>query len=79
VRVRVRLFGTLRSLLPAGDQAQGREIEIPDGSTVNQVLAELGVGTSRGAIATAGGRILRGGDPVEDGASLAVFQLLSGG
>jgi sulfur carrier protein ThiS len=79
VKVRVRLYGALRTLLPAGDRHQGRELEVPDGFTVDQLLTELGVGASRGAIVVAGGRILQGGDLVEDGASLAVFQQVSGG
>ena len=79
MKVRVRAFGTLRSQLPDAGGEDGAEIEVPQGATVNELLGRLGLGTYRGAVVAAEGRILRGGDPLNDGSSLAIFQLMSGG
>jgi sulfur carrier protein ThiS len=79
VKVRVRFFGSLRDQLPADEREQGRDVGVPDGSTVLQLLAHLGIGTGRGAVATREGHIMRGDEVLEDGQELAVFQMVSGG
>jgi len=43
ISVQVRLFATLRKYLPQASLGQPVEVEIPEGSTVLDLLAKLGV------------------------------------
>jgi hypothetical protein len=43
VRVEVRLFATLGSFLPPGSKDGAAVLEVPDGSTVRDVVRHLGI------------------------------------
>jgi sulfur carrier protein ThiS len=79
MKIRVKLFGTLSQRFPGYQQAQGMEVEIPDGATVNDLFAHLEISESRGVAVAVEGRILKADDRIEGGAPVHVLQVLSGG
>jgi sulfur carrier protein ThiS len=79
MKVRVKLFGTLSHRYPGYQQAQGMEVEVPDGATVKDLLALLEIPESQGAVVAVEGRILRSDDRIGCRAPVHVLQVLSGG
>jgi sulfur carrier protein ThiS len=79
MRIRVKLFGTLSQRHPGYQQAQGLEVEIPEGTTAKDLLAHLEIPESRGVAVAVDGRILKADDRIAGGAPVHVLQVLSGG
>jgi thiamine biosynthesis protein ThiS len=79
MRIRVKLFGTLSQRYPGYQQAEGLEVEIPDGATAKDLLAHLGIPESRGVAVAVDGRILKADERIAGGAVVHVLQVLSGG
>jgi molybdopterin synthase sulfur carrier subunit len=79
VRVEVRLFATLTAFLPPDSREGAAQLDVPDGSTVGDVIRRLGIPADleRVALVNGGGdvadRALRSGDVV------TVFPPLAGG
>jgi len=79
MKLKVKLYGTLGLKIPGYKPSQGLDIEIPDGSTVKDLLDHLEISEARGAVVIANGRVLEPSDPVKDGVPLDVFQRIQGG
>jgi sulfur carrier protein ThiS len=79
MKVRVKLYGTLSQRFPGYQHSQGIEIEIPDGATVNDLLAHLEISESQGAVVIMDGRILKTDDKMQCGVQVSVFQAIQGG
>jgi len=79
MRIQVKLFGTLSQRYPGYQQAQGLEVEIPDGATAKDLLAHLEIPESQGVAVAVDGRILKADDRIGSGAPVHVLQVLSGG
>jgi molybdopterin synthase sulfur carrier subunit len=79
MKIRVRLYGTLRQGLPADRQSEGIEVEIPEGATVRDLLVQLGIPESQGISVVIRGRVLAAEDVVQPGAPVEVFQAIGGG
>ena len=79
MKLTVKLYGTLSLHVPEYKPSQGIEVEIPDGATVKDLLAQLDILEIRGAAVIASGRVLKADDKVQDGLSLDVFQSIHGG
>jgi sulfur carrier protein ThiS len=79
MKVRVNLYGTLSSKIPANRQLQGIEVELPEGSTVDDLLALLRIPESKKAVVTIGGRIRKAGDKIPHGAHAQILQPIHGG
>jgi len=79
MRIRVKLFGTLGQRYPGYQQAQGLEVEIPEGATAKDLLAHLDIPESEGVAVAVDGRILKAEDRIGCGAPVHVLQVLSGG
>jgi len=78
VRVRVVLFANLAGLLPS--EAGGRTtLDVPAGSTVDDVLDKLGVPLELRTFVTLGGKRVSGDVPVPNGAEVHVIVPLGGG
>jgi molybdopterin converting factor small subunit len=78
MRVRVKLFGALRKHLPAG-AVGGVELELSDGATVADVLAELGIPIEHAGMVVSNDEQLEKTAGVRDGQELSVFAPLAGG
>ncbi len=79
MKVRVKLYGTLGQRFPGYQHSQGIEVEIPEGATVQDLLALLEISESQGAVVVVEGRILKADDHMRGGAPVSVFQSMSGG
>jgi sulfur carrier protein ThiS len=79
MKVRVKLYGTLRQGFPGYPHSQGMEVEVPDGATVKDLLALLEISESRGAVVIAEGRILKADDKMQPRVPVNVLQAIGGG
>ena len=79
MRIEVRLFATLVSFLPPGSRDGAAVLEVPEGSTVHDVVHRLGIPADFERVT-----LVNGGDSAPDARLhaddiLAVFPPLSGG
>jgi sulfur carrier protein ThiS len=79
MKVRVNLYGTLSARIPGYRQSQGIEIELPEGATVNDLLALLEISESQKAVVAIDGRIRKTSGKIPCGASAQVLQPIHGG
>ena len=79
MRITAKLYGTLSQQFPDYRHSEGIEVEIPDGATVKDLLARLGISESKGAVVAMEGRILRGDDTLRHGVPVQVFNAIHGG
>ena len=79
MKMRVKLFGTLRERFPDYRHQQGIEVEVPDGATAKDLLSFLKISESSGAVVAIEGRILKRDDKMQHGAQVYVFQAIHGG
>jgi len=79
MKVRVTLYGTLSLGVPGYRHAQGIEVELPDGATVNDLLALLEISESQRAVVAIDGRIRKATDKIPGEAHAQIFQPVHGG
>lgn len=79
MKIEVELYGTLRKLYSGSQDPQGIRLEIPDGTTVTDLLNQLKIPDQRGVVVTMDGRILKSKDKIPGGRSVRVFQTIHGG
>lgn len=79
MKAKVKLFGTLSQRFPDYQHAEGMEVEIPDGATVEELLALLEIPESQGAVVAVGGRILKADDRIRSGVPVHLLQVMHGG
>lgn len=79
MKVRVRLHGTLSASGLVGEQSEGTELEVPEGTTVASLLRLLGIHQKGGAAVVMAGRVVGPDDPLQPGAAVEVFRVIAGG
>ncbi len=79
MKVRVRLFGTLRRYVSDYDPEQGHEVEIPDRAKVEDLIAHLEISESNAPVVTVNSRISKIDDELIDGSEVNLIQLVFGG
>jgi molybdopterin converting factor small subunit len=79
VRIEVKLFATLSRFLPGPSNGQSATVDLPDGSTVNDLLESLGIPTDLPAVLLVNGRDAAPGQVLRHGDELAMFPPLAGG
>ena len=79
MKVKVKLYGTLRQRFPGYQHSQGMEVEIPDGATVKDLLALLEISESQRAAIIVEGRVLQAEDEMRSGVPVNVLQTIGGG
>lgn len=79
MKVMVRLHGTLGQEFPEYRSSEGKEIEIPSGTTVKELLAQLDFAELSGAVAIVNGRVMKEDDKIQANAFVDVFQSIQGG
>jgi sulfur carrier protein ThiS len=79
MNVQVKLYGTLGQRFPGYQPSHGIEVEIPDGTTVRDLLALLDISESQRAVVIVEGRILKADDEIPCGVPVSVLQAIQGG
>jgi sulfur carrier protein ThiS len=79
MRIKVKIFSTLRQCVPAYDPEQGLSVELPTGSRLEDLLAHLKIPGSKAAVASCNGRILKSADLLEPESLVHLFQPVAGG
>ncbi|MCL4079408.1 MAG: MoaD/ThiS family protein [Anaerosomatales bacterium] len=78
MRIELALFASLRRFLPTGEAGHERTIDLPDGTTVGQVIATLGL-PDEPRVVFVNGRHAPDDFVLHDGDRLAVFPPVAGG
>jgi sulfur carrier protein ThiS len=79
MKVLIKLFSVLRDYVPDYDPLKGVEAELPDGSTVSDMLRHLGIPMSKVPVVTCNGRVLKPADTINEESTLHIFQPVAGG
>ncbi len=79
MKLQIRLFGTLRVHASDYDPSTGLALEMPDGATVKDLLAHLGISEMRGAVVIVEGRTMETSERLRKGSFVNIFQTIQGG
>ena len=79
MKVDVRLFATLAVYLPADEHGACARLEVPDGSTVGQVIRRLGIPDELPRITLLNGLDVEPEQRLHEGDTVSVFPPLAGG
>ncbi len=79
MKIRVKLFATLRDLFPQLGIGEAMEVDLPDGATVADLIAQLRIPREEVKLVYVGGR-LKGDDYVlRNGDEVGIFPPVGGG
>ncbi len=79
MKIRVKLFGTLKGNVSDYDPVRGLEVEIPDGAKVEDLLSHLEISKRNMPVVTLNHRIVKTEDKLIDGSEVSLIQQVSGG
>ncbi|MBN2039592.1 MAG: MoaD/ThiS family protein [Spirochaetes bacterium] len=79
MKVNVKVYGTLRDKFPDYIDSTGIEIELPEGATVHDLLSNLKISESQGAVVTMDYRILKNDFSIPKNAEVQVLQTVHSG
>jgi|WetSurMetagenome_2_1015567.scaffolds.fasta_scaffold826336_1 molybdopterin converting factor small subunit len=79
IRVKVKLFGTLRKYAPGYDQEKGLDVTLAEGETVQNLLDTLGIPEDEARLFFIGGAIKKLTDRLHDGDEISLFLPMAGG
>lgn len=77
--VRVKLHAILRKFLPPEARDQTAVLELPDGATVSDAIARLGIPANHASMLVSGDDYLRPETRLRDGQEVSIFPPLAGG
>jgi sulfur carrier protein ThiS len=79
MKIRVILFGTLRKSFPIHDPVYGMEVELPEGSTVGDLISHIGLPAKKFGMVSMDGHLAKAGNLLQENAVVRVFQPIFGG
>jgi len=80
MNIEVQLFAQLRKYLPPGSSQGSTRIDMPDGATIADALAKLGIPASAAHLALVdGSHEANFHQQLKDGCTLSVFPPMAGG
>ena len=79
MKIRVILFGTLRKSFSDHDPVHGMAVEIPEGSTVGDLIAHMNLPAKKFGMVSMDGHLVKAGNLLEENAVVRVFQPVFGG
>ena len=79
MKIRIILFGTLRKSFSDHDPLLGMEVEIPEGSTVGDLIAHIDLPTQKLGMVSMDGNLVKAGNMLKENAVVRVFQPIFGG
>lgn len=79
MKIRVKLFGTLKRHVSGYDPVHGFEVEIPDGAKVKDLFSHLEIPQKDTPLVTLNHRIVKTEEELIDGSEVSLIQQVSGG
>ena len=79
MKIRVLLFGTLGKSFSNHDLVDGMEVELPDGSTVGDLIAHIDLPTKKFGMVSMDGHLVKANNILKENAVVRVFQPIFGG
>ena len=79
MKVEVGLFATLATYLPAGTSGDSVVLDLPDGSTLGDVVRSLAIPDDLECLRVINGRDAPPEQPLHDGDVVSIFPPLAGG
>ena len=79
MKIRVKVFGTLKRHISGYDPVHGVEVEIPEGAKVEDLCSHLEIPQKDTPIVTLNHRIVKTGEELIDGSEVNLIQRVSGG
>jgi molybdopterin converting factor small subunit len=79
MKVQVELYATLSKFLPPGAEGRKATVELPDTSTIADLLHHLKIPTEMTALLMVNGTHQPPDTPLKDGETIAIFPPLAGG
>jgi sulfur carrier protein ThiS len=79
MNIKVKLFGGLKKNIPEYKSDKGIELQLPEGSTVADVIALLKIPNPRAATAIMDGRVLKMEEKIAAGSMVNLFHVMYGG
>ena len=79
MRLRVKLYGTLRGEGEPAEGNGGSWVELPEGASVRDLLDRLRLSKAQAGVVVSVGRVLAPDARLRDGDVVSVFQPLAGG
>ena len=79
MKVRIKLYGTLRRYYSCYDTTLGIEMEIPDDMRVKDLNDILNIPRASIGMVAIDGKLAKAGDRITEGAEVKFFQPISGG
>jgi len=79
MKVKVKIYGTLRQWFPPYRNQHGMDMEIPEETKVKDLLALLSISYLKGVSVIIEGRVLKEEDTIPPGAAVSIFQAVHGG
>lgn len=79
MKVYVKLLGNLSQQFPDYDSNIGLIVDLPDGSTVKDLLKHLNIDTSGDSVVVSYGRVLQAQEQLSASSYIEVFPVVHGG
>ena len=79
MKIRVILFGTLSKSFAVHDPVYGMEVEIPEDSTVGDLISHIDLPAKKFGMVSMNGQLVKTGNLLKENAVLWVFQPIFGG
>jgi len=79
MKIRVILFGTLGKFFSNHDPVHGMEVEIPEGSTVGDLIAHMDLPAKKLGMVSMNGNLVKAGNLLKENAVVRMFQPIFGG
>ena len=79
MKITLEVFGSLRQHIPGYDREQGLEVEIPVGTRLSGLFAQLKLPVTESNMVTVDGRLAEEDELLTSGASVLVLPYVGGG
>jgi sulfur carrier protein ThiS len=79
MKIKLKLYGTLGNAIPEHDPLKGMEIEIPDGSSLDDLIDHLAIPKKNVGLISVDGSLAKAGNPLRSGNFVRIFRPVFGG
>jgi sulfur carrier protein ThiS len=79
MKISLKLIATYRKLLPEGTQGATIELQIPEGTTVAELMDRFGVPMDESSVVVVNGHVPVEAQPLREGDVVTAFPALAGG